>query len=68
MLVCLWSELMLEMSIVFSCCLIQVPDLELKAILSADEAPVVVHGSYFKAWESIKTTVSSRVVCVCVCQ
>ena len=28
--------------------------LELVPITSPDEAPVVVHGTYFKAWEQIK--------------
>ncbi|XP_065185068.1 tRNA 2'-phosphotransferase 1-like [Sycon ciliatum] len=32
----------------------EVPDLALEPILSADEAPVVVHGTYLKAWPAIK--------------
>ena len=31
----------------------------LEPITSADEAPVVIHGTYFEAWEAIKKTVSS---------
>ena len=38
-------------------CTTQVEDLDLKPIISPDEAPVVVHGTYKKAWESIRQQV-----------
>ena len=44
--------------------------LDLQPIICAAEAPVVVHGTYKKAWESIKHQVLCVVcvyVCMCVC-
>lgn len=31
--------------------------LDLKPILSAEEAPIVIHGTYFAAWDIIKRQV-----------
>lgn len=38
----------------------QVAELELTKITSADEAPVVVHGTYRRAWQLIKDQGLSR--------
>ena len=38
--------------------LLQVENLDLKPLLSHEEAPVVIHGTYHNSWEKIKLTVS----------
>ena len=43
-------------------CLLQVKELDLDPIESAEEVPVVVHGTYRKAWESIKVQVKVMLV------
>ncbi|XP_060554807.1 uncharacterized protein LOC132715759 [Ruditapes philippinarum] len=39
---------------------IEVEDLDLKPILSADEVPMVIHGTYYSSWELIKNTGLNR--------
>lgn len=39
----------------------QVADLDLEPITSAEQYPVVVHGTYFKFWESIRRQVKAPV-------
>ena len=38
--------------------LLQVENQDLKPLLSHEEAPVVMHGTYYNSWEKIKLTVS----------
>jgi len=44
--------------------LLQVENLNLKPLLSHEEAPVVIHGTYYNYWEKIKLTVSFTSMCM----
>ena len=57
--VCIVSNVTINYTGIFMCTTcrpisMQVEDLDLQAIVSVDEVPVVVHGTYKRVWGSIK--------------
>ena len=49
-------------------CFLQVADLDLHPITSCEQYPVVLHGTYYKFWESIRCQVSMLALCIWICE